>query len=177
MTFGELWPLIDSIKGWLSRDEAEFLFDLSQPCQGPIVEIGSYNGRSTVLLASSGRPVYAIDPLQPGYKGIVTEADVGNFKNRILQYPNITWLRSTAAECSAPPAPVGLVFIDGNHEYPFPLRDFKTVLPWCRPDAVFAFHDYLAHAGVTQSIVEIITGGAFEFLNRVNSVYALTRRL
>ena len=39
------------IDGWLSGDEAAVLFDAAYEANGPIVEIGSWQGRSTTVLA------------------------------------------------------------------------------------------------------------------------------
>ena len=74
-----------SIEGWLEEDEGDLLIAAAtdavlnteeRPC---IVEIGSYCGRSTILLASvlkhyrpDGR-VYAVDP----HTGVVGSSDQG----------------------------------------------------------------------------------------------------
>src|SRR5262245_54538184 len=57
-----------SVDGWLTDAEGELLFDLAASClpHTPIVEIGSWKGKSTIYLAAGtgdGRTrVFAIDP-------------------------------------------------------------------------------------------------------------------
>src|SRR5689334_109736 len=58
-----------SIGGWLSKNEADFLYNQSKtiPRDGVIVEIGSWKGRSTVCLGlgakdGNGTRIVAIDP-------------------------------------------------------------------------------------------------------------------
>jgi len=65
----EAWQKMRRVPGFLGENEARFLGLLAAcvPAEGAIVEIGSYKGKSTVMLASVaahyGRgPVVAIDP-------------------------------------------------------------------------------------------------------------------
>jgi predicted O-methyltransferase YrrM len=80
-------PILDlmrTIEGWLEDDEADLLLaaaarTLARGDGHPIVEIGSYCGRSTVVLASAVKAlaptnrVYAIDP----HEGMVGALDQG----------------------------------------------------------------------------------------------------
>ncbi len=68
---GELAPLLDGVDGWLHPAEASVLHEAALRAYqgGPalVVEIGSWQGRSTIALASAARaahqgPVIAIDP-------------------------------------------------------------------------------------------------------------------
>ena len=64
--FEEVFARADTVPGWLTRDQARTLFDaaLDLPPGGRIIEIGSHQGRSTVVLASAREDVevVAIDP-------------------------------------------------------------------------------------------------------------------
>ena len=50
--------------GWLTLPEAELLVDTARRTTGPIVEVGTYCGRSAMLLAQLGRPLVCIDPFE-----------------------------------------------------------------------------------------------------------------
>jgi predicted O-methyltransferase YrrM len=51
--FRKTWKLVNKTRGYLSKSEAYVLYFLAQKCSslGAIVEIGSYEGRSTIALA------------------------------------------------------------------------------------------------------------------------------
>ena len=72
-SFGEVFARIDDIPGWLTRDQARTLYDAAHglPAGSRIVEIGSHQGRSTVVLASASatNEVVAIDPFVGGKFG------------------------------------------------------------------------------------------------------------
>src|SRR5271168_4115391 len=68
-TIDAAWEATKEVPGYLLENEARFLGVLAAitPAAGAIVEIGSYRGRSTVMLAKVAAhygfgPVVAIDP-------------------------------------------------------------------------------------------------------------------
>lgn len=69
-TFDEAFASIPG-NGWLSREEAELLWRVAQevPADRAILEVGVFEGRSTCLLAETGRTVYCVDP----FAGFSTE--------------------------------------------------------------------------------------------------------
>ena len=64
--FGQKWRAATQVAGWLHQDQAAMLCHLAKLApEGPIVEIGSFRGKSTVFLASGMKDsnrVFAIDP-------------------------------------------------------------------------------------------------------------------
>lgn len=61
-TFEQVYAILP--QGWLSEAEARLLWEWVAPCppDGLILEVGCYRGRSSVLLASTGRFLHAVDP-------------------------------------------------------------------------------------------------------------------
>ncbi len=51
-TFPEVWSAVSDVDGWMTEGQAEALFDAAHGCPdgGTIVEIGSFRGRSTIVL-------------------------------------------------------------------------------------------------------------------------------
>ena len=71
--FASVWAGADRIAGWLSRDQAAVLFDAAGalPPGSTVVEIGSHQGRSTVVLAaglSAGSRLVAVDPFDATWR-------------------------------------------------------------------------------------------------------------
>lgn len=117
MTFEQVYEQIPG-SGWLSRNEAEFLWNLASVLPGPILEVGCYHGRSTCLLASFGRPVYAVDPFSGFDKDDPTgkstlEAFMANITGRKLHNVKVYVMPVESWE----PRPVELAYLDGDHTY------------------------------------------------------------
>ena len=167
----KLLQLVDSIPGFLSPPEIEFLYHRARMVkQGhSIVEIGSYRGRSTVALAlgaPSGVRVYAIDS---HIYGDPTREDSGperqaEFYDNVLntgvghRVAAVT-LRSVeaAAAWRIRKEPVGLLFVDGCHLYDSIRQDLDAWLPLTAPGADIILHDYIIsvdHPGVEKAANE-----------------------
>ena len=143
-----------SVEGQISPSECLLLFHLaSKVSSGCIVEIGSYRGRSTVALAlgslaSSGAPVYAIEPHEP-FQGVLG----GNFgpKDRNEFFKNI--LRTGVSEIvrlvnlssevvsKGWNKEIALLWIDGDHRYEAVKRDFDCWEPFVFQGGLIVFHD------------------------------------
>lgn len=115
-SFDEIYETLPGM-GWLSRDEAELLWKTVNETQGPILEVGCYHGRSSVLLASTGRTLYCVDP----FEGFSTEDPTGE-ETRKAWHRNIddrglerhVWLSRQRIE-DWQVKPVGFAYLDGDH--------------------------------------------------------------
>lgn len=168
---------IKNIDGWLSDAEADLLIGITlKACKETsssqhVVEIGSYQGKSTVLLGSVVKEyfpeakVYAIDP----HEGTIGAVDQGihatpptldifqkNISNAGLSGVvelikdfsyNVTWDKT-----------ISLLFIDGLHDYPNVARDFWHFSKWVTPGAYIAFHDYSHYYPGVQAFVDELLG-------------------
>jgi hypothetical protein len=133
--FARVWSEASRVRGWFSKGEARTLFEfaLGVPPGRCIVEVGSYCGRSTVVLARSGRPVHAVDPMIPGTvpagRWEITPAHVEELERVLARHPNVAWHRAPSADAPLPEEPVGLLLVDGEHAWPQPMRDFERFEP------------------------------------------------
>ncbi len=181
------------IEGWLEEDEADLLIAAVQSaCRlghegGSIVEIGSYCGRSTVVLARTARffaegvMVYAIDPhdgkvgavdqgLQSGrptlqrFQRNITNAGVAGIVELIQKRSwEVHWSR-----------PISFLFIDGLHDYVSVARDFRHFASWVVEGGYVAFHDYADYyPGVKAFVNELLADKAFELVHCVRSLIVL----
>ena len=144
--------------GFLGENEIRFLGVLAActPAEGAIVEIGSFKGKSTVLLATMAKkyglgPVVAIDPHQ-GLSYLGPEAPqqsptfdefLGNVKAAGLD-ANVEVQRAYSRDVAKKwSRPIRLLWIDGDHSYKGCKEDFDLFSPFLAEGAVVAFHDAL----------------------------------
>jgi hypothetical protein len=185
-----------AIEGWLDDDEAELLVAATVraleelPSPHAIVEIGSYCGRSTVVLGSAARAhradarVYAIDP----HDGVVGALDqglqsgpstLGRFQKNVvdagLQDVVVTIQRRSYDVAWS--QPVSLLFIDGLHDYANVSRDFHHFEAHVVPGGYVAFHDYASYyPGVKTFVNELLASAGYEQVVCIRSMMLLRKR-
>ena len=122
-TYKNTWKIVDQTPGWLSKYEGYLLFYLARKCSPlrTIVEIGSYEGRSTIALASGaheGLIIHAIDP----HTGDKTEVEAGlkintyeSFLKNTKNFNNIHAIRKFSVDATQDVSDkaIQLLFIDG----------------------------------------------------------------
>jgi predicted O-methyltransferase YrrM len=154
----EMSELAERIEGHLTPREARFLALLGAvpTCEGEVLEIGSYKGKSTVILARSAAfaghaRVCAVDPLdlpsatdpgesarseiEPAFRANLRAHGVESrvaFHRMTSQALGRTWDR-----------PLRLLWIGGDHTYAGAKSDYATFAPHLASGAIVAFHDVL----------------------------------
>jgi hypothetical protein len=180
--FEQVWAEAAGQVGWFSKREAKELYTrvLEVPEEHLILEIGSYAGRATVVLAHSGRRVICIDPLEfgtrPDGKWAIGPEHVTAFEAVLARHANVSWVRARSEQAPLPDAPVGLLFIDGDHEAPGPLEDYRRFAPALAPGATACFHDYKVCPGVTEAIDVLLAEGAVERVRRRERLMVVRKR-
>ncbi len=144
-----LLEVLAPVTGWLSNVEAVWLnYHAAQVTEGCIVEIGSFQGKSTIALAlNASVPVYAIDPHHAHTDEV--GADFGP-EDRTVFAANIAqagvhnvWSLDRASDdvLKSWGAPIGLLFIDGAHNYEQVVRDVFGWLRYIVPGGLLVIHD------------------------------------
>jgi predicted O-methyltransferase YrrM len=154
------WSTAAGLPGFLTEAEARFLglAAACTPAAGAIVEIGSFKGKSTVVLATIARhyglgPVVAIDPhtfANPELAAHRATHGASSFED-FLSNLNSAGVADTveihrAHSTDIAPAfarPIRFLWIDGNHTWAGAKADFDGFLPHLAPGGVVAFHDAL----------------------------------
>jgi predicted O-methyltransferase YrrM len=171
--FEDAWAIGDTVPGWLTRDQARLLWD-SVPAGGTVLEIGSHQGRSTVVLARAARDrggrVVAVDPFVEGrmfggaatrarFEDNVSRAGVGDVVTLIPE-PSTT-LRPEWSD------PIDLLYVDGKHDYWTVTDDLRWAehLP---AGGVLLLHDCFSSIGVTLGVLR--GGGRLRYTGRVGSL-------
>ena len=188
MSFDGALTAVEGIEGWLSEGQARRLWDcaLAVPVGGRVVEIGSFRGRSAIVLALAvgGRAeVVAIDPHAGNDRGpqeIHGSLDVGEGDHRAFM-ENLA--RAGVAEAvrhvrqpsqdalDAVDGPIDLLYVDGAHRFG-PARD--DIARWgsrVRPGGRMLVHDSFSSIGVTLALLRLLLlGGEFVYAGRERSL-------
>jgi hypothetical protein len=184
-----------NIEGWLTASEADLLISATHralsdcPHVSALVEVGSYCGRATTVIASVVRAVratarvWAIDP----HDGFVGAHDQGlervgptleTLHANIDRAHLSPFVEIVAAKAQDVPwtEPLCLLLIDGLHDYPNVLRDFSHFEPHLCDGALVAFHDYAEYfPGVPAFVDELCASGRYEAVARARSLIVLRR--
>lgn len=144
----DIYTLIRTIPGWLTKHEGEFLekaVSSLHSTNGAIVEIGSYCGKSTIWLASSGETIYAIDPHKGNLSGGKTRPTLAQFKANLKKtgvYKNIVAIVKTSENASKKwKRPIKMLFIDGLHDEVHASEDYRLWSSMVVDGGIIAMHD------------------------------------
>lgn len=182
--FPSVWSTASAIPGWLTEAQARLLYDAASEL-GPgttIVEIGSHQGRSTVVLATVAQQkdstVVAVDPFVEGrlFGGLSTrDRFLANLReHRVEDTVELVQDYSTALRPTWTQR-CDLLYIDGKHDY-WTLSDdlrWSELLP---PHAKVLIHDCFSSIGVTLGIlVHVLPGRGLTYLHREGSMAVFER--
>lgn len=155
----------NSIPGWMSFKEQLFLYE-SAKMMDSVIELGSWKGKSTHALCSSGcRSVVAIDTwkgsqFEPeAHAEAATGSVLEEFKNNVGHFKNLTWIQKDINEAveQTTDGAADMVFIDAGHTYEEVKNDIRKWKSKCK--ILLCGHDYVAGwPGVIQAVDEELGG-------------------
>jgi MMP 1-O-methyltransferase len=149
---------VETVEGYLAPREMRFLALLAAcpTADGEILEIGSFKGKSTVILAkaaalSGNSKVNAVDPMtapsvtDPDLRG--DESSFEDFQKNIEAHKvadKIEFHQTFSYELAKHwTKPLRLLWVDGDHTYKGTKLDFKGFAPFLQDGAIVAIHDVL----------------------------------
>lgn len=197
---------IDQIKGFLAEDEGEALFNFAQQSAqlGPVLEVGSYCGKSTVYLgaACKGSPnvVYAVDhhrgseehqlgeeyhdpdlydssvELMDSFKAFRSTMRAAGLEDTVVPI-----VASSALASKGWNTPLGMVFIDGGHSEGAAQTDYRSWVSHIKPGGILAIHDIFPNPAdggqAPYNIWKLAkASGLFEELPMVNTLGLFRRK-
>jgi len=197
---------IDRIKGFLAAEEAQALYAhaLDAGRLGPVLEIGSYCGKSTIYLGlacrSNGATVFALDHHRGSEEHQRGEMfhDPDLFDDKAGQVDTFREFRRNIREAGLEEVvvpvvagseaaarhwrtPLGMVFIDGGHSLDAALTDYRCWEPHLLRGGILAIHDVFEDASAGGQAPNAIyrmarASGLFEDLG-TTATLALLRRI
>ncbi|MDX6643503.1 MAG: hypothetical protein QOD76_1465 [Solirubrobacteraceae bacterium] len=186
--FAQALAAVEDVQGWLSDGQARRLWERARSLQGParIVEIGSYHGRSTIVLAYAAAPdveVVALDPHAGSDRGPQEIRGTPSQGQRDYEALHRNLARAgvdgevrhirlpAQTALSALEGPVDVLYIDGAHRYR-PARD--DISEWgarVRPGGTLFIHDAFSAVGVTLAQVRLLFAARdFRYVGRTRSL-------
>jgi predicted O-methyltransferase YrrM len=183
---------MERTEGWLRRAEADLLLQttrravIEHAAAAAVVEIGSFCGKSTIVLAAAARSVdpgvrvYAIDPHQGEVGAGDTLAGVhrepptfDRFAQNLADAgvtDTVTAIRQHSYEVDWQ-RPIAFLFVDGLHDYASVARDFHHFERHLAPGGYVAFHDCDDEYPGVQAFVSGFTGSdSYEEVDRAASL-------
>jgi len=173
----EIENIIKRTRALITVDEGILLYELARRSQGDIVEIGSYKGGSTVILAKGLRDPYRVYAIDPHTHPQTAENELIIVGPEIVPKNTLSvFLRNIQSEnVSDKVVPIvdtsesaikkwdrvkklGFLWIDGDHRYESVEADFRLWEPLLDKDGIVAFHDTRDSTSLSPTIRAIIVG-------------------
>jgi predicted O-methyltransferase YrrM len=186
----QVWTEVGALKGLLSEKEAGILYWAAKewPVPGPVIELGSYKGRSTSVFALAGRTVHAVDAWSVNVSDLsaygqgATSGDAvfSQFKDNLykLQIADLVSIhRGRTHQVGMNwETEAAILFIDAGHTYEDVKGDLDIWAPHLHSRGLLLMHDVLgdAHMGVTQAASELLEGN-WRVVASTGSIVAFTR--
>jgi predicted O-methyltransferase YrrM len=168
----------------LQIDEAALLFRLARDAQsGPFAEIGRFKGGSTMVFATAlpeGVELWSYDlhvALRPDMPGSQLDAELGAALQRYGLDGKVHLLVADSRTADPPPAPLELLFVDGDHSYEGARADYERWRELVRPGGHLLFHDAVdtggygnVYPGVARLVAEIERGSGWRRVAGAGSI-------
>jgi len=180
MKLKELAIIARGVEGWLSFQEGAFLYAAARRAKNPIVEIGSYKGKSTIYLAGGIKEnlVYSIDPhigspeKEYEFGKIDTYSEfLSNIKIAGLE-GKVVPVRETSREASRKfSEPISLLFIDGSHTWENAAKDLTSWVDKVQDKGMVAVHDASSLVGPWKAVKKyMFFSRNFHSINIIGSI-------
>ncbi len=158
----------------------------SSPRRRAVVEVGSYCGRGTVVLASV---VKVVRPAARVWSVDLHDGKLGTADRFVAVGPSLEKLKANVVaagvtdvveivRAAAPQVPwqepIALLLIDGLHDHASVARDFSHFEPWLADGGYAAFHDYAAYfPGVVAFVDQLLASGRYRRIALAGSLVVL----
>jgi Methyltransferase domain len=187
-TFDDALAAVAGVEGWMTDAQARRLFEAAGGVRsgGRIVEIGSFRGRSTIILAKAAAEdveLVAIDPHGGGDRGpneYDPDASLGDEDYRAFHAnldaagvePRVRHVRrASAAALPEVTGAIDMLYIDGAHRYRFAKPDIELWGARVATGGSLLIHDSYNAVGVMLAQLRLLFGSSeFRYVGRSGSL-------
>lgn len=197
LTRSDYRAISDATEGWFEPAEADLLVKVAAERAARAeehiwIEIGSYCGKSTVLLAGElalfgEGALYAVDPhagelsypthFVDGRMDAARLDQVGSTLEKFRATIQMAHLEPYVSEAVMPFTSFGtqrgfitLAFVDGLHDFGSVLADWDHLKPMLADEATVCFHDFSTWAGPHQVVTDAVAIGELEIVEQADSL-------
>jgi predicted O-methyltransferase YrrM len=193
VSFDDALRAASGVEGWMTDGQARMLWDAALGVEPPaqIVEIGSYRGRSAIVLAGAAREgvrIVAIDPHAGNDRGpgqwespaAEGERDHQAFLSNLERAgvaERVRHVRRPSQEAlDEVDGPLAMVYVDGAHRYAPASADIERWGARLSPGGTLLVHDSFSSVGVTLALLRLLAfGREFRYDGRSRSLTHYTR--
>lgn len=198
-TLGDSFKAAKDLAGWLHPDQAAMICHLAHICPpGPIVEIGSFKGKSTVYIAHGMKDTNTFTAIDPHLSTLAgsrrdREATADGEQttwepfNTVLRKWNITDRVNVIRDYSYNVRktwndPIAFLWIDGDHSYDAVKKDIEDWVDLVMPGGFLAFHDthrdHAGHGGPRKAIHDtgVLSTRGFETYLELRNAWFMRKR-
>ncbi len=191
--FDRILESVADIEGWMTDDQARLLYDRAVELEPGecVVEIGSFRGRSTIVLAravDTGVRIVAIDPHGGGDRGPQEIApdqargdeDHATFMSNLTHAgvaERVSHVRKMSDDARGDVVgDIDMLYIDGAHRFGPARADILTWGNRVRPGGVMLVHDSFSSIGVTLAVITTtLFGRGWRYMGRARSMAEFRR--
>lgn len=192
-TFSDVLEQITDVEGWLTNDQAERLFERASELHGDaqIVEIGSFRGRSLIVLACGAPPsaeIVSIDPHEGGDRGpqeITPDPKLGDRDYTVFManlaraavVDRIRHIRKPSQDSAGDiEGEIDLLYIDGAHRFKPARQDIVSWGDRVAAGGTMLIHDGFSSIGVTLALLtSMFVNRHWRYLGRCGSLIEYRR--
>jgi len=196
--------MLSQVHGWLTEEEGEMLYGLARdwPGGGRVVELGAYQGRSTVCLAAGlvardirSRPLLSVDTHkgsqehQPGAFAF-DPTTLSRVSGVVDTLPLLTWnlerfgllgvveiaVQTSQQAGQAFQGDIRLLFVDADHSPEAVQNDWAIWKEHLEASACVVLHDVGGWPGPTRLAEMLLTSGDYVLVKQVGSALAIRQR-
>ncbi len=133
---------IDEPHTQVTDDELKCLLTYSRRAK-VVVELGCYEGRTTVALAKSCEgEVFAVDPFLKGRLGFCYGAVIARHYCKRQRLQNVNFIENFSHDAAGDfDSPIDFLFIDADHSYEAIKQDWNDWFPKVKAGGFIALHD------------------------------------